>query len=78
MYSVRILGWKLAFATLSIKKRKIVEFKGILLQTGEVMKSLKDGGNYLYLGSLQANEVKNTKMKIKVKEEYFRRVRKIL
>lgn len=57
MYSVRILGWNLAFdkcATPSIMKRKIVEFKGIQLLTGEVMKSLKGGGNYMYLGSLQA------------------------
>lgn len=68
----------MAFATLSIKKRKIAEFKGIQLLTEEVMKSLKEGKNYMYLGSLQANEVKNTKMKMKVTEEYFRRIRKIL
>lgn len=46
------------------QERKIVEFKEIQLPDGEVMKSLKEKEreNYKYLGILQANEVKHTKI----------------
>lgn len=62
--------------TISIKRGKIVEFKGILDR--EVVRSLKDGKNNMYLSILQANQVKHNEIKRKVKGEYFRCVSKIL
>ena len=44
----------------------------------KVIKSLKDGEGYKYLGVLQADEVQVKEMKGKVGSEYKRRVRKIL
>ena len=43
-----------------------------------VMKSLVEGESYKYLGVLEVDEVMVNEMKNKVKEEYYRRVRKVL
>ena len=42
------------------------------------MKGLKEGDSYKYLGVIQVDGMKHHKMKVKVKTEYYRRVRKIL
>ena len=65
-------------ATLSVKQGKTVESQGIELPDGEIMKGLKEGESYKYLGILQADQVKHTEMKEKISGEYFRRVKKCL
>lgn len=55
-------------ATLSIKKEKIVVSMGIKLPDGEIMKSLKEAEKYMYLSIIQANQVKHTKKKKRLKE----------
>ena len=42
------------------------------------MKALIEGAGYKYLGILQADQIRYTQMKEKVKTEYLRRVRKVL
>ena len=44
----------------------------------KVIKSLKDGESYRYLGVLEADEVMVNEIKDKVKKELYRRVRKVL
>lgn len=61
MCSVRILEWNLAL-TLCIKRGKRVEFKVIQLPNGEVIRSLKEGENYEYLGILQVNHMKQAEI----------------
>ena len=51
---------------------------GIQLPNDTVMKSLVEGESYKYLGVLEVDEVMVNEMKNKVKEEYYRRVRKVL
>ena len=43
-----------------------------------MIKSVKDGESYKYLGMLQADQIKHQEMKDEVTKEYKRRVRKIL
>ena len=45
---------------------------------GRVMKELIEGADYKYLGILQADQIRCTEMKEKVKAEYLRRARKVL
>ena len=42
------------------------------------MRGLIEGVGYKYLGILQADQIRYTEMKEKVKTEYLRRVRKVL
>ena len=42
------------------------------------MRGLIEGAGYKYLGILQADQIRYTEMKEKVKTEYLRRVRKVL
>ena len=65
-------------AILVIKKGKIVKSDGIELPNDKVIKSLEEGESYKYFGVLEANEVVVNEMKVEVKEEYNRRVRKML
>ena len=65
-------------AMLVIKKGKIVKSDGIELPNDKVIKSLEEGESYKYFGVLEANEVMVNEMKVEVKEEYNRRVRKML
>ena len=55
-----------------MKRGKVLKSGGISLPNGRAMKSLLDGGFYRYLGVLQANEVKQKKVKEKVTKEYKR------
>ena len=63
---------------LVMKTRKKVKSDGIKLPDDTVMKALRDGEVYKYLGILQADNLQKKEMKIKVFKEYKRRVRKIV
>ena len=65
-------------AILVLKRGKITKFNGISLPDWRVMKGSIEGAGYKYLGILQADQIRYTKMKEKVKAEYLRRVCKIL
>ena len=56
----------------------MIKYEGIKLQEDKVTRSLKEDEEQKYLGILQADQIKLQKMKEKVKNEYKRRVRKIL
>ena len=65
-------------AILVIKKGKIVKSDDIELPNDKVIKSLEEGESYKYFGVLEADEVMVNEMKVEVKKEYNRRVRKML
>ena len=65
-------------AVLRLKKGKMANGDGIVLPDKTMMKGLKEGDSYKYLGVIQADLVKHHAMEEKVKTEYYRRVRKIL
>ena len=65
-------------ATSVLKRGKITKFDGISLPDGRVMKRLIEEAGYKYLGIIQADQIRYTEMKEKVKTEYLRRVRKVL
>ena len=65
-------------STLVMKRKKKTTSDGIKLPDNIVIKSLKEGEGYKYLGILQIDEVQETDMKRNVSNEYKRRVRKIL
>ena len=65
-------------ATVGMKQGKMVVNEGIDLPNGETIKSLEEGESYKYLGVLQCDVVKHAEMKEKLKQEYYRRIRKIL
>ena len=65
-------------ATLALKRGKITKFDGISLPDGRVMKALIEGACYKYLGLLQADQIRYTEVKEKVKAKYLRTVRKVL
>ena len=64
--------------TFQVPRRKITRIDGISLSDEKVMKGLTEGAGYNYLGVIQADQTRYTKMKEKVKTEYLRRVRKVL
>ena len=61
-----------------LKRGQLATSNGIKLPEESVIKSVKDGESYKYLGMLQADQIKHQEMKDKVMKEYKRRVRKIL
>ena len=65
-------------AMLKIVRGKMVECEGISLPNGEKIRSLEKGQDYRYLGVLQCDTIKNKEMKELLRNEYFRRVRKML
>ena len=50
---------------------------GIELPDGKIIKSLREGESYKYLGSLQVDKFLEEKMKLHVSKEYITRLRKI-
>ena len=50
----------------------------LVLPDGKVIKSLQEGGNYKYLGILEADKFLEEKMKLNVSKECIRRTRKVL
>ena len=63
---------------ISDRKGKIVKSAGIEQPDGKVIKSLQDRESYNYLGILEVEKFLEEEMKLKVSEEYFRRLKKIL
>ena len=56
----------------------LVKSVGIVLPDGKVIKSLKAGEGYKYLGILEADKFLEEKMKLNISKEYNRRLRKVL
>ena len=65
-------------ALLVMEKGKILKSVGIELPDGKVIKSLREGESYKYLGILEADTFLEEKMKLNVSKEYIRRLRKVL
>ena len=65
-------------AMLSLKRGNIVASDGIKLPDKSLIKSMKEGESYKYLGILQTDRIWHKEMKIEVGREYKRRVRKLL
>ena len=61
-----------------MKRGKVVSLDGITLPNGEMMKALEKDSGYKYLGVLEADEIKHSKMKKNLSVEYVRRLQKIL
>ena len=61
-----------------MKKGKIAKSKGIKLPNEKVITTLEEAESYRYLGVLEGDKVMVNEMKHKVKNEYYRRVRKVL
>ena len=59
------------------KEGKIVKSVGIELPDGKIIKSLREGENYKYLGNLEADKFLEEKMKLHVSKEDITRLRKI-
>ena len=62
---------------LVIEKGLRKKCKGINLPDGERIKEIDDGG-YKYLGVLEAENILESEMKVKLRNEYFRRVKLLL
>ena len=62
---------------LVIEKGKILKSVGIELWDGKVIKSLKEGESYKFLGILEAGTFLEEKVELNVLKEYIRRLRKV-
>ena len=60
-----------------MKRSKVVKYYGVDLADGRRMKSVEEDG-YKYLGILEYNEVLYAEMKIRLQNEYYRRLKRIL
>ena len=65
-------------AVLVMEKGNIMKSVDIELPDGKVIKSLREGESYKYLGILEADTFLEEKMKLNVSKEYIRRLRKVL
>ena len=65
-------------STMVLKHGKIVDSADMVLPNGQQIKGLKTEESYKYLGILEADNIKQDLMKDKFREEYYRRVRKVL
>ena len=65
-------------AMLVMEKGKIVESVGIVWSDGKVIKSLREGESYKYLGILETDRFSEEKRKLNVSKKYIRRLRKVL
>ena len=60
-----------------MKRSKVIKYDGVDLADGRRMKSVEEDG-YKYLGILEDNEVLYAEMKIRLQNEYYRRLKRIL
>ena len=60
-----------------MKRSKVIKYDGVDLPDGHRMKSVEEDG-YKYLGILEYNEVLYAEMKIRLQNEYYRRLKRIL
>ena len=65
-------------AVMVIRRGKLARSDDIILPDESVIKGLAEGDAYKYLGVLEAEEVKKEQMKNILKNEYKRRIRKVL
>ena len=67
-------------AILLMKRGNVFQTKEIMLLGNKKMRSLNvdENGDYKYLGVLEADDVKHSKMKDRIQKEYFRSVKTIL
>ena len=65
-------------AMVEMKRGKLIDSDGLDLPEGQKIKSLQDEEAYKYLGVLENDKIKSTEMKDILRQEYFRRVKKIL
>ena len=65
-------------AMVEMKRGKLIDNDGLDLPEGQKIKSLQDEEAYKYLGVLENDKIKSTEMKDILRQEYFRRVKKIL
>jgi len=65
-------------ASIAMKRGKMQNSEGIVLPDNQVISGLTTDQTYKYLGILEADGIKQEAMKSKVKQEYFKRVRKVL
>ena len=65
-------------ATIVIKRGKVITSDGIVLPDENKIKSMNEGCSYKYLGDLESDQVKQKEVKEKLRNEYKRRVRKVL
>ena len=63
---------------LVMEKGKIVKSVGIELPDGKIIKNLREGESYKYLGILQIDNFLEDKMNLNVSKEYIRRLRNVL
>ena len=59
-----------------MKRGKVVKCDGVGLPDGRWMKSVEEDG-YKYLGILEYNEALHAEMKIRLQNEYYRRLKRI-
>ena len=57
-----------------MKAGKLVSVGGMELSSGEVIPELESDKGYKCLGILEGDDIMHTKMKDKIKKEYYRRV----
>ena len=62
---------------LILKRGKVVDYEGVFLPDGELMKVVENDG-YKYLGILEIDGVMEVEMKIKFRKENLRRLRLVL
>ena len=67
---------KCAMLEMKIGKRHLTDL--MELPNQDKIRTLGDKETYKYLGILEAGTIKQEKMKVKIKKEYFRRTRKLL
>jgi hypothetical protein len=65
-------------AMVVMRRGRMVESKGIDLPNGETIKVLEENEGYKYLGILEYDKLKSCEMKEILRNEYFRRMKKIL
>ena len=65
-------------AMVEMKRGKLIDSDGLDLPEGQKIKSLQDEEAYKYLGVLENDKIKSTEVKDILRQEYFRRVKKIL
>ena len=74
---ISIEFWIKKCGILTIKKGKIVKSEGIKLPDGVVMKQVGQE-EYIFLGIIELDKIKETEMKERITKEYRRRQRLIL
>lgn len=65
-------------ATMKMNRGKLEESVGLPLPDDQFIAGLKAEDCYKYLGILEADSIKHKKMKERIRQEYLRRVRKVL